>query len=169
MTWTELSQRPDELRTRVILVFQQHQLSPQYYFQEKLGLLTDQQLEQHLQNLDLAVASDHTDSEAPIAMPQKTDAETFLKAQEPLNYSIRVPTEESVSSDPIYLEDVRQVRSIGWIRKNGSTTEDREYADLLYQVVLLDLWYRHVAETGETYYPPLQNELLDEYTLQSNQ
>ena len=75
----------------------------------------------------------------------------------------------SVFSDRISLEDVRQVRSVGWIRKNGQTTDDREYADMLYQELLLDLWYRHVAETGETYYPPLQNELLDEYTLQSNE
>jgi hypothetical protein len=169
MTWTELSQRPEELRTRVISVFQQHQLSPQYYFQEKLGLLSDLQLEQHLQNLLFASTSGDTTSEATSNLPPMADAGTLLKAQESTNYSNRDQARESVSSDPIYLEDVRQVRSIGWIRKNGRSTEDREYADMLYQVLLLDLWYRHVAETGETYYPPLQNELLDEYTLISNE
>jgi len=169
MTWTDLSQRPVELRTRVISVFQKLQLSPQYYFQEKLGLLSDLQLEQHVQFLQLAVASGETTPEAPSSLPLMTEAGTSSITQESMNYSNRDQATESVSSNPFYLEDVRQVRSIGWIRKNGRTTEDREYADMLYQVLLLDLWYKHVAETGETFYPPLQNELLDEYTLQSNQ
>jgi len=169
MTWTELSQRPEELRSRVISVFSQKQLSPQYYFEEKLGLLSDIELEQHLQNLFHESASNKTSADMISITSEIADIGTSSIAQEPNEDSTGVQSMLTSSSDHISLEDVRQVRSIGWIRKNGKTTEDREYADLLYQELLLDLWYRRVAETGETYYPPLQNELLDEYTLISNE
>ena len=60
--------------------------------------------------------------------------------------------------------DARQVRSLHWLMFNGKEDE-RQYATELYEEILISLWKQHVAETGDTYYPPLQNELLEEFEL----
>ena len=46
------------------------------------------------------------------------------------------------------------------------TIEDREYADQKYYEIVFKLWARHVAKTGQTYYPPLQRELFADFELQ---
>ena len=66
-------------------------------------------------------------------------------------------------------EDNRQLKRLGWLRRNGETTEDRSYAESLYRKILFDLWTRHVAKTGQTYYPPIQDELLEEYNLEMDE
>ncbi len=66
---------------------------------------------------------------------------------------------------PERLEDLREVKPLGWIRRNGANEQDRKYAEKLYRRILFDLWTRHVAKTGQTYYPPLEDELIDEYQL----
>ncbi len=63
------------------------------------------------------------------------------------------------------IEDKRIVKPLGWLRRNGETEEDRTYADKLYRRTLFDLWTRHVAKTGQTYYPPLDDELTEEHQL----
>ena len=60
--------------------------------------------------------------------------------------------------------DSRQVRSLQWLMFNGKQ-EEREYASQIYESILLDLWKQHVSKTGDTYYPPLQNELMEEFEL----
>ena len=67
------------------------------------------------------------------------------------------------------IEDKREVKPLGWLRRNGATEEDRAYADKLYRRTLFDLWTRHVAKTGQTYYPPLEDELIDEHQLLTDQ
>lgn len=148
MTWRELGQRPEHLRALVLATLQATGKTPQFYFEEKLGTLSDTELENYLNSLthSAKMANSNLDSSQP-------------------NESMK----EDVPSERVLPEDVRQVRSIGWIRKNGLTNEDRQQAEKMYHEIVMDLWYKHVAETGQTYYPPLQNELLDEYTLQANQ
>ena len=65
-------------------------------------------------------------------------------------------------------EDKRQLKRLGWLRLNAEASEDRSYADNLYKQILFDLWTRHVAKTGQTYYPPIQDELLEEYNLEQD-
>ena len=67
------------------------------------------------------------------------------------------------------LEDGRQIKRLGWLRLNAEASEDRDYAEDIYRQTLFDLWTRHVAKTGETYYPPIQDELLEEYNLESDE
>ena len=66
-------------------------------------------------------------------------------------------------------EETRQIRSLSYIRTNGLTIEDREYADQRYYEIVFKLWARHVAKTGQTYYPPLQRELFADFELQSDE
>ena len=63
-------------------------------------------------------------------------------------------------------EETRQIRTLSYIRTNGETIEDREYADQKYYDIVFKLWARHVAKTGQTYYPPLQRELYADFELQ---
>ena len=50
-------------------------------------------------------------------------------------------------------EELRQVRSISWLRRNGKNKADRDYAEEIYRKTLFELYSRHVSLTGETYYP----------------
>ena len=62
-------------------------------------------------------------------------------------------------------EELRQVKSLGWLRRNGKNKADRDYAQKLYRKTLFQLYTRHVALTGQTYYPPIWDEIMDEYKL----
>lgn len=148
MTWRELSQRPERLRALLLKTLKATGKTPQFYFEEKLGTLSDTELESYLNTL--SPSEKMTDSTPEPRQPNESK-------------------KEDESRDRMLPEDIRQVRSIGWIRKNGLTDEDRQQAERMYRELVMDLWYKHVAETGQTYYPPLQNELLDEYTLQAHQ
>ena len=55
---------------------------------------------------------------------------------------------------------IRKNTTLGWIRKNGETLEDREYAEKEYKDMILNLWISYVNYSGDTYYPLLQKELL---------
>mgnify|MGYP001243452420 FL=1 len=62
-------------------------------------------------------------------------------------------------------EELRQVKSLSWLRRNGKNKADRDYAENLYRKTLFQLYSRHVALTGQTYYPPIWDEIMDEYKL----
>ena len=64
--------------------------------------------------------------------------------------------------------DSRQVRSLHWLMFNGKSDE-RDYAKMMYRKILVELWKQHVSRTGDTYYPPLQNELIKEFELNEDQ
>lgn len=62
-------------------------------------------------------------------------------------------------------EDNRQVKTLSWLRRNGKNKADRDYAEKLYRKTLFELYARHVSLTGQTYYPPMHNEIIEEYRL----
>ena len=57
----------------------------------------------------------------------------------------------------------RKNTTISWIRKNGETPEDREFAEKKYYEAILSLWFSYVNYSGDTYYPALQEELYFEF------
>ena len=62
-------------------------------------------------------------------------------------------------------EEKKEVKQLDWLIQNANTKEDREYAKNIYKSTLIELYARHVAKTGETYYPPMQEEIIEEYIL----
>tara|TARA_B100000945_G_scaffold269146_1_gene229889 strand:+ start:52 stop:273 length:222 start_codon:yes stop_codon:yes gene_type:complete len=62
-------------------------------------------------------------------------------------------------------EDLRQVRSLSWLKRNGKNKTDREYAQQIYRKTLFELYARHVSLTGQTYYPPMWDDMMEEYKL----
>ncbi len=61
------------------------------------------------------------------------------------------------------LEDKKDVKQLAWIMRNAKTKEDRDYAKKIYKSTLIELYARHVAKTGQTYYPPMQEEIIEEF------
>ena len=57
----------------------------------------------------------------------------------------------------------RKNTTLSWIRKNGETVADREFAEKKYYEAILSLWFSYVNYTGDTYYPALQEELYFEF------
>lgn len=55
------------------------------------------------------------------------------------------------------------MRSLRWLRLNARTAADKAYAKQLYRQTLFKLWRKHVAASGETYYPELRDDLLDKF------
>lgn len=57
------------------------------------------------------------------------------------------------------------VRSLRWLRLNGRTAADKTYAKQRYRRLLFELWRKHIADTGQTYYPELRDDLMDHFQL----
>lgn len=99
--------------------------------------------------------------------------------QEQIQVSIQKSGEVPANSDPldapldtlspISESEAFDARSLRWLRINARQQEDRAHATKLYRLCLFALWRKHLAETGQTYYPKLRNDLLDHYRLMTNE
>ena len=61
--------------------------------------------------------------------------------------------------------EAAEVRTIRHLRSHAELDEDREYAEKVYQSMILELWIQHIVETGETYYGPMSEDLFEAYQL----
>lgn len=64
--------------------------------------------------------------------------------------------------------DAFEVKSLRYLRNSAETAEDRRWAETLHDSMLLELWLQHVTETGDTYYPPLAEDLFQSFQLQED-
>ena len=171
MNWTDLNRRPERLRSQILQTIKALGKDSQFYFTEKLGLLTDVELENYLAQI---LTSDRQDNTFEEVSPSRNASTRIGNSNSAQDMSINTASTSNLEAsffqkEETRPEDVRQVKAIGWLRQHALTQDDRDYAESIYQAIVLDLWCRHVSETGQTYYPPLQNELLEEYTLISNE
>ena len=65
--------------------------------------------------------------------------------------------------------DAFSAKTLRYLKSNANTAEERRYAETLYYDILLDLWRQHVMQTGETYYPPLAEDLFELYRFNQDQ
>jgi len=139
MPWTPLATRSAEIVDQITKICSISGTIPEeIYNQNNLGLMNDSELESWLGN----------------AM------NTAVQQAEPANPQESLPEiTESEESD---------ARSLRWVRLNGRTAADKSYAKDLYRFMLFQLWRKHVAETGQTYYPPLRDDVWDHYQLISD-
>jgi len=168
MNWIDLGQRPDHLRSQILETIKALGKDPQFYFTEKLGLLVDSELENYLNQLLANGLSSSLSAQASSTNDSKAKINSSINENNFSRSSSSVSMEHLLQSEEIRPEDIRQVRTVGWLRQNAITQDDRDYAESIYNKIVLELWCRHVSETGQTYYPPLQNDLLEEFTLISN-
>lgn len=73
------------------------------------------------------------------------------------------------SQSEISESEAFDVRTLRWVRLNGRTAADKAYAKQRYRRLLFELWRKHIADTGQTYYPELRDDLMDHYKWLSDQ
>ena len=80
------------------------------------------------------------------------------------------PTSSKSACDNRVLKEgeAAEVRTIKHLRNHAELEEDREYAEKIYQNMILELWIQHIVETGETYYGPMSEDLFEAYQLYDN-
>jgi len=96
-----------------------------------------------------------------------------------LNKSVEDPVDQAFTPDPavaaasdatkapLQEEDAYMVKTLGWLMQNANTLEDKALARKEYRFLLFDLWRKYLAQTGETWYPPLRDDLWEKYKLES--
>lgn len=62
----------------------------------------------------------------------------------------------------------QEFNSLQWFMINGETEEVRLQAKEIYEKRLIDLYIRHVNSTGETYFPELKEELINQFCFNNN-
>ena len=91
---------------------------------------------------------------------------------EQITAAASAPAPESPASPPpaprLKEGDAFEVKSLRYLRNSAETADDRRWAETLHDSMLLELWLQHVTETGDTYYPPLAEDLLQSYQLQED-
>ena len=56
----------------------------------------------------------------------------------------------------------RKTTTLYWV-KNFANPEDKDIANEIYKNLVISLYEEYVNSEGETYYPPMQQQLLEEY------
>ena len=147
MPWIPLDNRDKstkELAARVSDQFESREVFEAYYNENDFGLLASDALNAELKSLIDSVNEPETDQQVADTSSDMTD-------------------NISGSSEYIAEGDSYECKSLRYLRANAKRPEDREWAELLYSRALLDLWRQYVMDTGETYYPPLAEDLIKFY------
>jgi hypothetical protein len=76
-------------------------------------------------------------------------------------------TDAASTTAPQREEDLYMVKTLGWLMQNANTLEDKVIARKRYRAMLFDLWRKYLAQTGETWYPPLRNDLWERYQFEN--
>ncbi len=95
-----------------------------------------------------------------------------------LNESVEDPVDQAFATDPAAVaanatkpplreEDLYMVKTLGWLMQNANTLEDKALARKRYRILLFDLWRKYLAQTGETWYPPLREDLWERYQFEA--
>ena len=95
-----------------------------------------------------------------------------------LNKNVEDPVDQAFAPDPAAVaanatkaplreEDLYMVKTLGWLMQNANTLEDKAIARKRYRILLFDLWRKYLAQTGETWYPPLREDLWERYQFEA--
>ena len=95
-----------------------------------------------------------------------------------LNKPVEDPVDQAFAPDPVAVaanatkaplreEDLYMVKTLGWLMQNANTLEDKAIARKRYRILLFDLWRKYLAQTGETWYPPLREDLWERYQFEA--
>ena len=149
MPWTPLPLRPAELRQALEQALEKAGVATpveEYYNAQELGLLSDGQLEERITQL-----------QTPAVAAREVPAEPVPEPDSP---ALRRTFKEGQAFE---------VRSLRYLKSQADSAEDRRWAERLHDSMLVELWLQHVVETGETYYPPLAEDLLQAYQLHEDE
>ena len=91
------------------------------------------------------------------------DLETWLSQASP-----PAPAEAPLAPPVLREEDRYSTKTLRWLQQNAVTAADKALAKQRYRELLFDLWRKHVAQTGQAWYPPLRNDLWDRYQVMAS-
>mgnify|MGYP006275367185 CR=1 FL=1 len=138
MAWIPFESRNAEIKAAIQVKVEGSEITPlAFYDANELGLLDDAALLAWL-------AQDPVDQDFA---PEQAVADQ--------------PT--SAAAVPQREEDLYMVKTLGWLMQNASSLEDKVIARRQYRSQLFDLWRKYMAQTGETWYPPLREDLWERY------
>jgi len=78
------------------------------------------------------------------------------------------PAEAPLEPPVLREEDRYSTKNLRWLQQNAMTAADKALAKQRYRELLFDLWRKHVAQTGQAWYPPLRNDLWDRYQVMAS-
>lgn len=142
MAWIPFEARDTALQQQIASAAESVQppLSAEdFYNQHDLGLMDPAQLSSWLVETGAKESVAPQQDTAPETLPEITETEAF------------------------------DARSLRWLRLNGRTSADKAYAKERYRQMLFELWRKHVADTGQTYYPKLREDLMERFLVLSDQ
>ena len=141
MAWISFDNRSADLRSAIEAKVAGTNTTPQaFYDANELGLLDDAGLVAWL-------GQDPVDQEFAV---EPTAAPATISSAEPQRE-----------------EDLYVVKTLGWLMQNANTLEDKVIARKRYRAMLFDLWRKYMAQTGETWYPPLREDLWERYQFEN--
>jgi len=146
MAWIPLESRSSALQADVqskASQLGQDTTAQAFYDENELGLLDEAGLSAWLSK----------ESEDPVDQPFATDP-------------IVVPA-SNLTKASLREEDIYMVKTLGWLMQNAKTLEDKVIARRKYRILLFDLWRKYLAQTGETWYPPLREDLWERYQFET--
>lgn len=91
------------------------------------------------------------------------DLETWLSQA-----NLPAPAEAPLAPPVLREEDRYSTKTLRWLQQNAVTAADKALAKQRYRELLFDLWRKHVAQTGQAWYPPLRNDLWDRYQVMAS-
>lgn len=153
MPWIPLNKRDitsSELVSKLANQFDSSEAFEDHYNENDYGLLSSDELNTKLRSLFVDTKSVTSNRDIP-QNSQSEDIESSTGA-----------------SDFIAEGDSYDRKSLRYLRANAKRREDRDWAELLYSRALLDLWRQYVMDTGETYYPPLAEDLIKFYEFEED-
>jgi hypothetical protein len=93
------------------------------------------------------------------------------ESQDPVDQAFTPDPDLLASSNstkaPLPEEDIYMVKTLGWLMQNANTLEDKVIARKKYRIIIFDLWRKYLAQTGETWYPPLREDLWERYQFET--
>lgn len=148
MAWIPFDQRSAELRQKLEEKLASNgsgQSAFEYYNLNDLGLISDEALIKHIHD-----AASSTSESNLVGLKQEEKSHT-------------------TQNQPVNEGDAFSAKSLRFLKSNANTARERRYAETLYYDILFDLWRQHVMQTGETYYPPLAEDLFELYRFNQDQ
>ena len=148
MPWIPYNKRPANLRQKLeakIKSSDPEKVAFDYYNAQELGLINDEQFDKHIQ-----------------------ESFSFNPIQKAAKMNENANDEQRINA-PLNEGDAFSAKSLRYLKSNGNSVEDRRFAETLYYDILIDLWRQHVMQTGETYYPPLAEDLYELYRFNQDQ
>ncbi len=149
MPWTPYEQRPEVLRRKLdskLIESSTESSSLDFYNAHDLGLISDEALIRYIDDFGSSVSESN-----------------LVDVKESTRSS------DSGSSQTLKEGEVFSTKSLRYLKNNSLTARDQHYAETLYYDILFDLWRQHVMTTGETYYPPLAEDLFELYRFNQDQ